>query len=428
MKDLLDLHIAFLQTAGVETDSRRELTDKLFFALKGENFDGNDFAETALAKGARLVVTSRRSLAKKKGVKVVKDPLKTLQGLARFHRRYLGIPIVAITGSNGKTTTKELVASVLSQKYTVAFTAGNLNNHIGVPLTLLRMDKQTQMGIVEMGANHQREIANLCQIAEPDYGYITNFGKAHLEGFGGFQGVIKGKSELYDDLRSREKLIFINQDDPLQVKQSHEGRCYSFGTHKKADTQVQLLSLNPFARVQVEGMEIRSHLMGDYNAKNITAAVGIGVYFGVPWSEIKAAIEAYVPANNRSQILERGGYKIILDAYNANPTSMSLSIANFERFPASHRIAILGDMFEVGATALLEHQHIVEQLETSAIDQALLCGETFYKTKPQSDKIRCFRTYKELASAWHQVELKTESVLLIKGSRGMQMERVLDML
>lgn len=427
MKGVHDLHESFLQSSGVETDSRKALKNKLFFALKGENFDGNDFAETALAKGARLVVTSRQEL-KEKGlpVKVVEEPLRTLQDLAHFHRRYLAIPILAITGSNGKTTTKELVASVLAQKFTVIFTAGNLNNHIGVPLTLLRMDKHTQMGIVEMGANHQQEIANLCRIAEPDYGYITNFGKAHLEGFGGFQGVIKGKSELYDDLRNREKLIFINQDDPLQVKQSRGGECYSFGANQEANANMQILPMDPFARIKWKNTEIRSHLLGAYNAKNITAAVGIGVYFGVSLQEIKTAIEAYVPTNNRSQIIEKGGHKIIMDAYNANPTSMSLSIANFEKIPAQNRIAILGDMFEVGKTALLEHQRIVDQLEKAAINRAFVCGETFYKTRSQSNKIRRFRSYEELESVLRQMGLKKESLLLIKGSRGMRMERALE--
>jgi len=329
---IAELHKEFTNSDGISIDTRENLKGKIFFALKGENFDGNKFALKAIKNQAKLAVVGNSKLEKHPQFIFVEDVLKTLQNLAEFHRKYLGIPIVAITGSNGKTTTKELVSAVLSKKYKVSFTKGNLNNHIGVPLTLLKMSKKTEVGVVEMGANHQKEIEFLCKIAQPDFGYITNFGKAHLAGFGGFEGVIKGKSELYQYLIKENKKIFINVEDELQKKQSKEGELIKMSNTSESVCKVDLISANPYVEVKFENTLIKSHLLGDYNLKNITAAIAIGKHFQVENQQIKSAIEEYQPDNNRSQIIEKGKFKIILDAYNANPTSMKLAIKNFEKF------------------------------------------------------------------------------------------------
>ena len=321
----------------------------MFFALKGDNFNGNLFASEALEKGARYVVIDDKDIVANSSYILVEDVLSTLQQLASYHRKHLGLPIIALTGSNGKTTTKELINTVLEKKFKTVATKGNLNNHIGVPLTLLAMDTSTQIGIVEMGANHQQEIAFLCEIAQPDYGYITNFGKAHLEGFGGVEGVIKGKSELYDFLKQHGKLIFINATDEKQLTQVGDYPSkYSFGTTTVTDCQTQLLGANPFVRAQYNDSIIESCLIGAYNFNNISAAIAIGQYFKVEGNDIKEAIESYVPTNNRSQIIEKGCLKIILDAYNANPTSMQAALDNFNQLENTAKVAILGDMFELG--------------------------------------------------------------------------------
>lgn len=425
MSRTAELHHLFLKSEGVSTDSRGGLNGKLFFALKGDHFDGNVFAEKAAAQGASMAVVSDPALAGKEKMWVVEDTLTALQDLAAFHRQYLGLPIISITGSNGKTTTKELIAAVLSKKYRVVYTRGNLNNHIGVPLTLLRMDRQTEIGVVEMGANHQKEIEQLCRIARPDYGYITNFGKAHLEGFGGFEGVIKGKSELYDFLRINGKTIFVNTDDEIQVRQSVGASQIRFSRTGDTGYRIETGKANPFVEVCFDGLTVKSHLLGSYNAKNISAAVAVGKYFKVPPEAIKAAVEAYIPDNNRSQLIEKGSNRILLDAYNANPTSMRLAIENFVQYPADHRVVMLGDMFEVGETALAEHQQIVNLLERSAIDRAFVCGETFAQT--QTKKVLQYPSFEALQKAVRQAGIHS-SLILIKGSRGMQMERLLNVL
>lgn len=425
MSEIKALYNAFKRSKGIETDTRKELDGKIFVALSGENFDGNVFAAEALAKGAKYVVVDAISEQGDQRYFKVENTLKTLQELARYHRRQLGLPIIAITGSNGKTTTKELVSAVLAKKYKVSYTQGNYNNHIGVPLTLLQMNESTAFGVVEMGANHQKEIEKLCTIAEPDYGYITNFGKAHLEGFGGFQGVIKGKSEMYDALRSRQKTIFINQDDPLQVQQSLEGKVFSFGEASFSSCVVKINHQAQFAEVDIAGITIKSHLLGDYNAKNITAAIGIGRYFDIPIKAIKEAVENYNPTNNRSQIIEIGSNKVILDAYNANPTSMKLSLSNLKKFSKVKKVVILGDMFEVGEASQKEHQKIVEQLEDMDLDLAFVCGENFAQTKVES--VNQFKTFNALKEAVEVSNIQ-DSLILIKGSRGMAMERVLEAL
>lgn len=420
------LHQIFLKSEGISTDSRENLKNKLFFALKGESFDGNKFAEKAIEDGALYAIVDDSTVAKRNASFIlVKNVLKTLQDLAVYHRKYLALPIIGITGSNGKTTTKELIAAVLSQHYKVSFTQGNLNNHIGVPLTLLSMDKNTEIGIVEMGANHQKEIESLCRIAHPDYGYITNFGKAHLEGFGSFEGVIKGKSELYDCLRENDAKIFVNADDELQLKQSSGGDRILFGTANSPSLACVITSepSSSFVKVNYKNSEIESRLLGDYNAKNISAAICIGDYFDLNAAQIKKGIEEYKPENNRSQIIEKEEYKIILDAYNANPTSMNLALQNFEKYKADYKVVFLGDMFEIGKTALKEHQAIVNQLEESTINKAFVCGKMFAQT--QTEKVKAFKTYEALQTELKRQKLPT-SFILIKGSRGMAMERILE--
>lgn len=420
-----ELHQLFLTAAGVSTDTRENLKNKIYFALKGENFDGNKFAAQALENGAASVVIDNPEFDLGSKTILVPDVLTSLQKLAAFHRKQLGLPIIAITGSNGKTTTKELVAAVLAQKFKIVFTRGNLNNHIGVPLTLLRMNKDTQMGIVEMGANHQQEIAALCKIAQPDYGYITNFGKAHLEGFGGFEGVIRGKSELYDYLKADDKVIFVNADDEIAVHQSEGGNCFRFGFGESSGCNIKFNEANPFVELVFEDILIKSQLIGIYNAGNIAAAVCMGHYFKVDTSKIKEAVENYLPDNNRSQIIYRGRHKIILDAYNANPTSMRLALESFLNYSGDHKIAVLGDMFEVGDTAKEEHQKIVDLLEHSEIESAFVCGENFFKA--DTDKVKKFRKFEDLMEAVEEAGIDS-GTFLIKGSRGMAMERILQVL
>jgi UDP-N-acetylmuramoyl-tripeptide--D-alanyl-D-alanine ligase len=323
------LHELFLTCNSVCTDTRKIQQNDIFFALKGDNFNGNNYAQNAIEDGAKYAVIDEKAFFIPTKTILVKNVLETLQQLATLHRNYLKVPIIALTGSNGKTTTKELINAVLSQKFKTTATVGNLNNHIGVPLTLLSMTKDTEIGIVEMGANHQKEIEFLCKIAHPDYGLITNYGKAHLEGFGGVQGIIKGKSEMYDYLIANNKTAFVNAIDPIQLEKTTELNRITFGSSNQ-DVNIKFIDANPFVRLHYKGLEIQSQLIGDYNFTNIAIAIAIGNYYKVEDSNIKKAIESYIPSNNRSQIIQKGSNKIILDAYNANPTSMQAALSNFE--------------------------------------------------------------------------------------------------
>ncbi|NAS32285.1 UDP-N-acetylmuramoyl-tripeptide--D-alanyl-D-alanine ligase [Flavobacteriaceae bacterium R38] len=420
-----ELHDLFLNCKTISTDSRKIEKDCIFFALKGENFNGNKFAEKALAEGASYAVIDEINYNTSKNMILVDDVLSSLQQLANFHRKHLNVPIISLTGSNGKTTTKELINAVLSKEFKTTATQGNLNNHIGVPLTLLTMDQHTQLGIVEMGANHLKEIDFLCSIAEPDYGLITNFGKAHLEGFGGVEGVIKGKSELYDHLKNNKKHIFYNEDDSIQKNKlntySHK---YGFGIQSSSDVNIESVTTNPFVSLKVNGTKINSQLIGSYNANNIALAVTIGTYFKIPLDKIKDAIENYIPSNNRSQLIQKGSNKIILDAYNANPTSMMAALDNFSGLTNVKKVAFLGDMFELGATAMEEHQKIAEKAEILENTITYLIGENFFETKTQLKKFKSFEDLK----LHIQNELPENATLLIKGSRGMALERILTIL
>ncbi|HIB36350.1 UDP-N-acetylmuramoyl-tripeptide--D-alanyl-D-alanine ligase [Mesonia sp.] len=425
MKELSQLHQLFLESTGICTDTRKLRKGNLYLALKGVNFNGNKFASKAIELGANYAIIDEETEEQNDHIIKVENGLRTLQELAAYHRKYLNLPILSITGSNGKTTTKELIREVISKKYKTVSTQGNLNNHIGVPLTLLSMNEETEFGIVEMGANHQGEIEALCKIAQPDYGYITNFGKAHLEGFGGVEGVIRGKSELYNYLIKNNKTIFINYDDKIQVEKSEGADIISFSEGKNAVHQITFLKADPFVKINTEDTLINSQLIGTYNAKNIAAAICIGKYFKIPAKAIKESIESYQPTNNRSQIINQNSNQIILDAYNANPTSMKAALENLEAIPAKNKIAILGDMFEVGDTSAEEHQSIIDLLEKFEFSSMLVCGKNFYQTLTQ--EVLKFENFEDLKDYIQENNFK-ETTILIKGSRGMALERILEAL
>lgn len=425
--EIQQLHALFLQCHSACTDTRKISKNDMFFALKGDNFDGNIYAEQALNLGATFVVIDDAKYYKNTNTILVSNVLETLQELAAFHRTYLGIPIIALTGSNGKTTTKELINAVLSERYKTNATVGNLNNHIGVPLTLLSMDKGTEIGIVEMGANHLKEIDFLCNIAKPDYGYITNFGKAHLEGFGSVEGVIKGKSEMYDHLVQHHKTIFVNANDPIQIQKTTGANVYTFGNEGQTpNVSIHFSHAQPFVTCNYHHLTIESQLIGDYNFSNIAASIAIGNYFKVDDLSIKRAIENYVPANNRSQIIIKDSNKIILDAYNANPTSMAAALLNLEK-QAGYKIAIIGDMFELGDKSGDEHQQIASLANALHIDSTIFVGENFYKAHINSSKSSKYKSFSEFKEGFKPGSIKNATIL-IKGSRGMAMERILEIL
>lgn len=419
-----ELHNLFLNYPSVCTDTRKIKPGDLFFALKGDNFNGNEYAGEALKKGAAYAIIDEEKFSGKQRI-LVADVLKTLQDLGTYHRKFSKATVIALTGSNGKTTTKELINSVLSQKYRTIATSGNLNNHIGVPLTLLSIKEDTEIAIVEMGANHQKEIAFLSSIAAPDFGYITNFGKAHLEGFGGVEGVIKGKSELYDFLMANNKGIFMNADDPIQKdKLKYYIKKYGFSTFDSKFYPISLVESNPFVVVNVEESIIRTQLIGAYNFSNCCAAIIMGKYFNVPLEKIKEGLEGYIPSNNRSQIIEKNSLKIILDAYNANPSSMSAAIENFAKMAGNTKVLFLGDMFELGESAHEEHQKIADLTKELGFENIFLIGENFYKVTSEFKKMKSFDQLKQHL----QTDKIQNALLFIKGSRGMAMERILDLL
>ena len=424
--DIKYIHNLFLKCSSVSIDTRKIEANSLFVAIKGDRFDANTFTKEALKKGASYVIIDDESYRIDHRTILVEDSLVALQELAKFHRDYLKLPIIALTGSNGKTTTKELINAVLSKKYKTKATIGNLNNHIGVPLTLLSFTSETEIGIVEMGANHKKEIEFLCELAKPDYGYITNFGKAHLEGFGGIEGVIEGKSEMYQYLSVHDKSAFINLEDPIQVEKSIALKTYSFGKNK-ANVDVNILSVkaNPFVEIGYTGLTIQSHLIGLYNANNINAALTIGKYFGVADSEIKSALENYIPENNRSQLVQKGSNQIILDAYNANPSSMKVAIENFLQLENSSKVMILGDMFELGKESLQEHEAIVAMLSNDENVKCYFVGLAFYENKIEKDNFWFYDTFESFSNDFSKTKL-TYSTILIKGSRAMALERTLE--
>ena len=426
--DLKSIHHFFLKCKSVSIDTRKIEPESMFIAIKGDNFDANTFAKEALEKGANYVIIDNPDYFIDDRTIVVKNSLETLQELSKFHRDYLNIPIIALTGSNGKTTTKELIQVVLSRKYETKATLGNLNNHIGVPLTLLSFSKDTEVGIVEMGANHQKEIEFLCEIAKPDFGYITNFGKAHLEGFGGVEGVIKGKSEMYSYLSDHQKTAFVNLNDPIQVEKTTRINSFTFGLNTlNADVIINSINANPFVEVEVNHTKITSHLIGLYNSNNINAAISIGIKFGVSMNDIKSAIEGFVPQNNRSQMLTFHSNEIILDAYNANPSSMEVALENFFQLENNNKIAILGDMFELGEESLEEHKSIVELVIKNNSIATYFIGKEFYANRVHNHNCNFFLTFEDFAN-FFKSNLPKDCLILIKGSRGMALEKILEIL
>ncbi len=426
--DISNIHSLFLKCSSVSIDTRKIEANSLFVAIKGENFDANTFAKEALEKGASYVIIDNENYFIDQRTILVENSLSTLQNLAKFHRQYLKLPIIALTGSNGKTTTKELINVVLSKKFKTKATVGNLNNHIGVPLTLLSFNKETEFGIVEMGANHKKEIEFLCELAMPDYGYITNFGKAHLEGFGGVEGVIQGKSEMYNYISANDKLAFINLEDAIQIEKSKNLKVFSFGLNKvNADVNISSIAANPFVEIHFSDLRIQTHLIGLYNANNINAALTIGKYFGVDDLAIKDALESYIPENNRSQLLTNGTNQIILDAYNANPSSMMVAIENFLQLQESNKIMVLGDMFELGTESPQEHKAILNLLLDTKDVVFYLVGKEFYCHRMNNTNFHFYEAFEDFSEYLNGIKIENSSIL-IKGSRGMALERTLQFL
>ncbi len=430
-----ELYQIYLRHTKVSIDSRKAEKGGLFFALKGERFDGNQFAATALDAGAAYAVVDDPAVARGSRCILVQDSLKALQELARHHRRQFFIPVIAITGSNGKTTTKELIAAVLGSHYKLHFTQGNLNNHIGVPLTLLAMPPEAEVAVIEMGANHQGEIDLLCRIAEPSHGLITNIGKAHLEGFGGIEGVKKGKSELYRYLAETGGMVFVSRNERFleELAAPVEKKIFYRRSDKPAvaerDIEIQLLATQPFVRaafIDQEGKryEVNSHLIGAYNFNNIMTAIALGKYFKAPCGKIARAIEAYIPENMRSQILRRDSNTFVLDAYNANPSSMREAILTFAAMEGRPKVAILGDMLELGEESRREHERIAELAAEQGFDDAVFVGPEF-EAVARSAGFRHFTDVAELKQ-WFGAQHFRNCFFLVKGSRGMRLERVLE--
>lgn len=424
--EISQLYQVFLKYPEIITDSRKAASGTLFFSLKGENFDGNEFAASALQQGCNYAVIDNEKYYGGERFILVKDCLVTLQLLAKFHRERLTIPFIAITGSNGKTTTKELIKTVLSKKYKVLATTGNLNNHIGVPLTILSITSDIEMAVIEMGANHTGEITTLCDIAQPDYGLITNIGKAHLGEFGSFENVVKTKTELYQFIRNKKMKVFVNAENELLLLHSSDIEKITYGISDKAYCSCQFADANPFLKLKYENEIISSQLIGKYNFENITAAICIGKYFGVDVKQIKDAIESYVPSNNRSQVVKTKTNTLILDAYNANPTSMEAAIRNFSGAQFPNKMLILGDMRELGKFSKEEHKKIIELVQKKKFVKVILVGSEFCEV----EKMPAYEFFKnsDEAAAWLKKNPIHNASILIKGSRGIKLEKVVEYL
>ena len=409
------------------TDSRNISKDCIFVALKGEHFDGNDFALKVAEEGvASAVIADRKDLPRHDRLFVVEDSLKCLQELAKFHREKLGLPIIGITGTNGKTTTKELVSAVLSKKYNIVFTQGNFNNQLGVPLTVLRIKPGTDMAVVEMGASHPGDIDELTNIGEPNYGMITNIGRAHLRDFGGFEGVIKTKNEMYQYIGAHKGLLFVNKDNELLMGLANNINKVTYGTCDDADIQGKMLSANPYLSVEWNGHKIDTQLVGDYNFENVMAAICIGTYFKVSDNNIVEALSSYCPTNNRSQVIETGKNRVVMDAYNANPTSMSHAIRNFRNICKDDNLLILGDMRELGDESEQEHKTIIELLKELKFKNVYLVGSEFAKVTENSE-YSSFNDVEELAQYLQNHPVAGKDIL-VKGSNGIHLNKIIDSL
>ncbi len=412
----------FLKADGVTIDSRKVKSGDVFFAFSGVNYDAAALAEEAIDKGAIAVVVENEEYQNTaRQIFYVPSTLQFLQDLATFHREQLDIPVIALTGSNGKTTTKEIIHAVLSQKFNVQFTKGNLNNHIGVPLTLLSINKSHEIAVVEMGANHQKEIELLCKIARPNIGYVTNFGKAHLEGFGGVEGVIKGKSELYKFLIDNSQKVLVNENDPIQLqKTAGYSDVITFGKDS-SDYFFGEINEENFVGLTFKNEKVLSRLTGAYNFTNLCAAAALGLHFGLNFKDIKAAIQSYQPQNMRSQIMQKNGKTLVLDTYNANPSSMAEALKNFKSFSGSKTV-IMGDMLELGEESDAEHAAILRLAESFGFHEIITVGEIFKKINNTS---RSYTNTAQLSEALREKQLKSKNILL-KGSRGIALEAVLD--
>jgi UDP-N-acetylmuramoyl-tripeptide--D-alanyl-D-alanine ligase len=412
----------FLQSGSVTIDSRKIENNDIFFAFSGDNFDAATMADEAVNNGALAVIVENPDFENSaKNIFCVPSTLEFLQALAVYHRMQLQIPIIGLTGSNGKTTTKELIHAVLSEKFNVQYTKGNLNNHIGVPLTLLSIRLEHEMAVIEMGANHQKEIQHLCAIAQPDFGYITNFGKAHLEGFGGFEGVIKGKSELYDYLISHQRTILVNENDGIQAEKTKGySPIITFGK-ETSDYRFELVLEDHFVGLEYQDIKAVSKLTGEYNFTNLCAAASLGLHFGIHPESIKKAIEQYTPTNMRSQIVKKGSRTLVLDTYNANPSSMTASLDNFVTFEGPKTI-IIGDMLELGEESEKEHRNILAYASELGFTQIITVGKNFKQINSVST---AFENTSELIEYIKLNPIRSENILL-KGSRGVALEKSID--
>lgn len=421
-----ELYGLFLKHPLISTDSRSIIPGSLFFALKGEHFDGNQFALEALHNGAEYAVTDNPDIPAHERIVFVNNVLDSLQKIATVHRKQITAQVIAITGSNGKTTTKELIGRVLGSTYNTTITQGNLNNHIGVPLSILTIKKDTSFAIIEMGANHPGEIEALCRIARPHYGIITNIGKAHLEGFGSIEGVIKAKSELYRFLKNHQGIAFYNIDNDLLTNLSAGTERISYGLNLPAFYQGTIINTEPFLTLKwstsTQTGIINTSLLGEYNGENIMAAIAVGLHFNVDPDKIENAIASYIPANNRSQIIQTKLNRVISDAYNANPSSMSAAISHFSQMKTSSKMLILGDMMELGDFSFDEHRKILSQIRQSNIEWVVLVGEMFCKVA-NGGKETCFKDTKD-AEAWLKNQSVENMTILLKGSRKMQLENL----
>lgn len=427
-----NLYDIFKQYPQITTDSRKCTNGSIFFALKGANFNGNTFAEKALELGCSFAVVDEAQYAVRPNILLVEDCLETLQQLAKYHRQQLKkLPLIAITGTNGKTTTKELVAAVLSQEYNILYTQGNLNNHIGVPLTLLRLRKEHEIAVVEMGASHVEEIKMLSELAEPDYGLITNIGYAHLEGFGSYENIIKTKGELYDYiLENKHGKLFVDYDNAILRKMSDGITSLYYGQEEGLFITGKVLSANPYLEIEwIMGnnclKRVQTNLIGSYNLTNALAAISIGKYFGVKSELICKALQEYQPTNNRSQLLTTKTNKLIIDAYNANPTSMGAALENFDKMQnIKNKVLILGDMKELGADSDTEHQKIADYITCHQFDNVFLVGDNFYKVNTKHHQ---FRILSDLEEFLKKQPIRN-SYILLKGSRSVQLEKIIPLL
>ena len=425
---ITELYELFIHYPNITTDSRNCPKGSLFFALKGDKFDGNRYAKDALSIGASYAVIDNPDYYINERTIVVKDSLKALQQLAHHHRKVLDIPVVGITGSNGKTTTKELLAAVLSSKFNLLYTEGNLNNHIGVPLTLLKLNHEHELAVIEMGANHIGEIAELAAIAQPNFGIITNIGYAHLEGFGSFEGVLKAKGELYEYIRKTKGTIFIREEDDTLQSIAMGLNKITYGESEAAFASGQVQNCSPFLtinwRQQGEVHTTKTHLVGSYNINNLLVAIAVGRYFKIPTERINRALEAYEPTNNRSQLVKTEHNNLIIDAYNANPSSMKAALENFKAIQSDAKAIILGDMFELGEDSQQLHSELVEMIKEGGYSKVMLCGKEFSET---GKAFTTFVTTEGLVEYLKENPLSGYTVL-IKGSRGMGLEKVIALL